>query len=466
MRYFKKTAALALTLLLFFSISVTAYADKADFEYKLTVTDGSGRTVTNPRTMKSGDKLTVELELTRTDTNATSYDTYGLEFRLMSRGLKYNGDGASFANSTPVRELHYDSGDSVGFAYYDMDRVGQPINNPAMAGRWSYTVENPGAVNITVPVALMYIVNDSESYEPIGNAILYLDPNGGEIVGTDVSGEYCSGTIVTLPDASFADYVFQGWSDGADLYPAGANYVVTGIVTLTAQWEGLVRNRQVLFDPNGGEIVGDDPSGMYADGEIVTVPETEYGQNRFLGWEMGGKTWQPGDQYTVDNSVVFRAKWKFATEEMDDGELPMGGWIRGKDGTLDPVKVGGLSLLGLLALLLLLLLWKRRYVLYSLKNGDVALSHKEKEHSFFVEVVLLTKDQDGNNIEYHLNKSGVVEAEHRLRYIYGQEAYPIVNVETGKYEGKLIITDPAGAATEKACRIKVLDRELRERENK
>ena len=479
----KRTVTLILALILVFSASLVAYADKAEFEYKLILTDQNGQTVTNPRALAAGSTLTVEIELTRTDTTATGYDTYGLEFRLMSRGLQYNNDGASFANGTPVRELHYQSGDSVGFAYYDMEQVGQQINNPALAGRWSYTVTDPGAVNITVPVALMYIVNDSESYEPIGNATLFLDPNGGEIVGEDVSGEYRSGTIVKLPDARFQDYKFLGWGDGADLYPAGSNYVVTGVVTLTAQWEGLVRDRQVIFNVNGGEFDDADPSGMYADGEIITIPAAHRDGYELIDWELYGEAYEPGEPYTVDNSVIFEAKWEPTEpvaeesgnepepEVLRDNDTPLVQWLHNPDGTVDGghltlFVIGLLILLGLL-LWLFLILWKRRWVLYSLKNGDVALSYKEKEHDFRVEVVLFDEDENGNKAEYHLNKSGVIEHKHRLRFIRGQlEAYPIVQVEKGKYKGKLIVTDPEGKVTEEKARIKVLDREIRERENK
>lgn len=476
MKFIKRCLIALLSLIMVASLSITAFADRATFEYRLTLTDGNGRTVTNPRMLSTGDTLTVEIELSRTDMQATSYDAYGLEFRLRSRGLQYNRDGASFADGTSVTEQHFESGDSVGFAYYDMEQQGQPINNPAMAGRWSYTVIDPNAINITVPVALLYMVNDSESYEPIGNAMLYLDPNGGEIIGEDVSGEYRSGTIVTLPGASFGDYVFLGWSDGAQLYEAGANYVVSGIVTLTAEWEGFVRERQVVFDATGGEFVGDDPSGMYADGEVITIPEAEWDGHELTGWNLYGESYAPGDQYTVNNSVVFQAQWEPVaisepgSEDIGELDTPLARWLHQEDGIVNgghmALFIGGLLLL-IGMLLWLLLLWKRRWVLYSLKNGDVSLSYKNKNHDFQVEVVLYDEDTNSNKVEYHLNKSGTVEVKHRLRFIRGHvDTYPIVEIKKGKYKGKLIVTDPEGKVTEEKVRIEVLDREIRERENR
>ena len=452
--------ALLACLMLLILFPTAVLADKVEIEYKLIFTDQNGREVINPRTLNAGDTLNVEIELKRKDSDAASYNTYGLEFRLLTRGLEYNGDGASFHNGTPITKQVFMSGDSVGFAYYDMERVGVPINNPVLAGRWSYTVVDPSKVNITVPVALMYIVNDSESHELVGNARLYLDPNGGEIIGEDVSGEYPSGTAVKLPDASFAEYKFVGWSDGARIWNSGDTFTVTGVITLTAVWEGLVRNRQVLFEPNGGTFKENDPSGMYAEGEIIKMPEAEKDGFELSGWRKEGKLFKLGEEYVVDNSVIFFAEWIEPSPNPPQDDDNNG---------LNIAIIAAISAAGALGIgiFLWLILWKRRYVLYSLENGDVALSYKEKDHRYQVEVILYGRDDEGRSVEYHLNKSGTVEAKHRLRFIHGQEdVYPIVEVKPGRYKGKLIVTDPKGGVTEEKARIKVLDREIRERENR
>ena len=438
-----------------FSAVFNVHADKADFEYKLIVTDGDGRTVTNPRAIAVGSKLNVEIELTRTDTNAVSYETYGLEFRLMTRGLEYNNDGASFHNGTQVKLLQYSTGDSVGFAYYDMDQIGVRIANPVLAGRWSYTVTDPKAVNITVPVAVMYIVHDSESYEPIGNAHLFLDPDGGTIIGEDVSGEYRSGTIVTLPDAEYSEYVFKGWSDGAQIYPAGGSFTVTGIVTLTAIWEGIVRDRQIIFSPDNGVIKGIDPGGMYANGEKIIIPEVTKKGFTFKGWRDGDKLYQPGDEYIVDNSKVFVAEWEPESETTEPG---------GDDKPVGKPNVLLIVLIVLAALLLIglgwwlfIIFWKRRWVKYSLVNADIALYFKDKKHTVKVAVILY----DGDD-KYALGTSGVVKAGRELRFIKG-DGEPF-DIDTGKYKGLLIASNGKSYQKGIKCRIKVLDRELNERE--
>lgn len=472
MQRMKRVFSMLLAILVIMSLTITVFAERADFKYNLVVTDGEGQIVSDPRTLPVGSTLNIELELIRTDTNAASYETYGMEFRLMTRGLQYNGDGASFRNETSVKHIAYDSGDSVGFAYYDMQQTGERIANPVLVGKWSYTVTDPSEVNISVLVALLYIVNDSESYEPVGNAILYLDPNGGKIEGTDVSGEYMSGTIVTLPDASFGDHKFLGWSDGAQLYKAGSNFNVSGIMTLVAQWEGMEKDRQILFNPQGGEFEGEDPSGMYTDGDVVVIPEVTRGGYKFIGWDDNGTMHKPGDAYVVAGSKVFIAVWedlmgsKPTSPGDDDGNglrLPFVDWFTTEDGELNlPLMLGillGLLLLGLLWWLFLL--WDRRWVKYSLKDGSVALDYKNDEHNFRVEVILI----DDNNNERFLAQSRRVARKHSLRFIKGRGLPFVVKLEPGKYKGKLVITDGPWME-EKECQIKVLDKELRERKNK
>jgi len=412
----------------------------AKFIYELLLTDQNGAAVTNPRKLKAGDTLYVEIRLIREDFNEPNYLSYGIEFRLLTRGLSYNGDGASLRKGTPVYRASYLDGDSVGFAWYDMTRAGEPFNNPVSAASWSYTVDDPKAVNITVPVALIYITGEDDEFVPVGTARLFLDVNGGELIGKDVSGEYPSGKAVVLPDAKFADYVFDGWSDGVRVYPAGTEYIVSGVVTLTAQWSGLVRDRYVQLVLNGGELNSEDISGYYADGEVIILPDITREGYKLIGWSDGVDTYKPGDEYVVYNTVNLTAQW----EEIHDYS-----WVA-------PVLIG---VCGLGLLLLLLLLWKRKTVKYSLVNGDVALNYTNGDKAVQIDVMLYS---DG--MEYHLARSEIVEAKQKLRFIENTANFVIADIEEGTYDGKLLIYD--GSKTEvKKCRIKAVDRELDEKSN-
>lgn len=454
MRFQKAITVLLTVLLLFISLPAVTRADGASFEYKLMITDQNGREVSNPRSLSSGDRLNVEVELKRTDDSSNSYDSYGMEFRLSTLGLEYNNDGVSFRSGTEITKQVFESGDSVGFAYYDMERVGESVNNPTIIGKWSYTVTDPSAVNISVPVALLYLVNESEAFVMNGNARLFLDPNGGSIIGTDVSGDYPSGTTVTLPGASFGDYVFEGWTDGSSLYAEGDEYVVSGIVTLTAQWRDLERNRQIIFDAKGGEISGNDPSGMYADGEKIVIPGVERDGYDLTSWTMEGNDYKPGDTYVVDNSVVFIAQWQEATAKTEpsapseptediqeqDPEGTALWWI--------------IPLIVVITLIVLFLLFFKRYVRYSLVDGGIRLSYRDSKKVESVQVYLI-KD----NKEYLLGQSGSLNSRELLKIINGTSI--VSEIEKGFAKGRLHVTYSGKGAKD----VKVLIRSIKEKLN-
>lgn len=467
----KKLSAVLLVLLVALSLTPTAAAAEApQFSYELRMTDGTGMPVTNLRGMSVGDTLHVEIVLTRTDKSGP-YNMFGIEFRLLSQGLKYNNDGKSLRSGTAVREMHYSDGDSVGFAWYDLQQVGERTNSPVLAGSWSYTVTDPAAVNISVPVALVYVTGYTTDNIPVGSATLNLNPDGGTFLSENISGSYPSGTVVILPDMEKGGWIFAGWSDGVTVYPAGSEYIVSGFVTLTAQWEELERNRHLLLDPKGGELLGEDISGYYADGMIVKLPDVQREGYKFLGWTDGVETYDAGDEYTVYNTVTISALWEEIPTAPDESE-------DGKQGT-DHVPgephcviccrtnllIPGISLcwiclliiLILIGILLLILLWKRRFIKYSLVNGDIALDYKNGKRDVQVEVVLIDDD-----LEYSLNQSGTVKAKDRLRFIKNVQGLPAADIKPGKYKGELIIKHGRVAEIQK-CRIKVVDRELKEK---
>ena len=437
---------------------ITTSHNGAQFKYELFLSDQNGAAVTNPRKLNAGDTLYVEIELTRENYNESSYDSYGIEFRLLTRGLTYNNDGTSLRGATKIQRTTYMDGDSVGFAWYDMTREGESFATPVLAARWSYTVDDPKAVNITVPVALIYLKNDNDAYIPVGTAKLFLDLNGGELIGKDVSAEYPSGTAVILPDAQFGDYVFEGWSDGARVYPAGTEYVVSGIVTLTAQWADLVRDRYVTLVFDGAQLEGKDLSGFYADGEVIILPNATREGYRLVGWSDGVNIYKPGDEYVVYNTVNLTAVWE---KIFDDSDSTVPGEEDSSGGGIGKVP-GGLLAVILAALIgwlwWIFLLWKRKTVKYSLVNGDLELDYKNGDRPVQVVVVLVDKGQ-----KHALAKRADVLPKERLRFIRNEGQLPIAQVKAGRYEGKLITVQGRTQEIRK-CRIEVIDEELKEKE--
>ena len=453
MRSIRKIISVIVSILIAAAVFIPASAEQVNFEYKLKIIDQNGAEVTNPRTLAIGSTLNIQVEIVRNDIKDNSYTLYGLEFRLRTRGLEYNNDGVSFRGKTSVTKQVFVEGDSVGFAYYDLQRKGEKVGNPMSGGSWSYTVTDPKSVNILVPVALMYEPSSEEGHPIVGEAYFYLDPNGGEIVGTDVSGKYVSGTKVTIPGAKREGYVFKGWSDGVKLYPEGSTFTVSGIVTLTAEWDEPERSRYVVFDPNGGEFAGEDPTGMYANGEVLHFPELKRDGYRVKEWNDGVKSYKPDEDYTVYNSVIIKASWEEYTPEPPGPEPGPGTsnwwiWLL--------VGIGALALVG--GIWWFIIFWKRKWVKYSLVNGDISLSFKDKKHTVKVAVVLY----DDDDKKYLLGNSHLVEAGKRLRFIKGDGS--VADIEKGRYKGMLVVAGENYTDSFK-CRIKALDREIKEKKN-
>jgi uncharacterized repeat protein (TIGR02543 family) len=111
-------------------------------------------------------------------------------------------------------------------------------------------------------------------------------------------------TIATAPVR--AGYTFGGWSDSANIYPAGSTYVIgTSSVTLTAQWSAI--SYSVTYDLGGGQ--GTLPT--QANGSIsstFTLPASSSNPtwiaHTFTGWSDGAALYAAGSTYTFGASDV------------------------------------------------------------------------------------------------------------------------------------------------------------------
>ena len=159
---------------------------------------------------------------------------------------------------------------------------------------------------------------------PDGDAILTADWTRKTFVSFDLGGgagetppnvKELGATVVQLPTAEgFAreDHVFAGWSDGAAIYAAGADYAVPdGDVTLTAVW---TRKTFVSFAAGGEGVEGTMPAvAKVLAGETVVLPSGE-GLHRanytFAGWSDGAAVYAAGADYVVpDGDISLTAVW-------------------------------------------------------------------------------------------------------------------------------------------------------------
>ncbi|MBQ6040490.1 MAG: hypothetical protein IJL32_06935 [Oscillospiraceae bacterium] len=114
---------------------------------------------------------------------------------------------------------------------------------------------------------------------------------------------------LTLSNISLTD------ADGQEI----AFYAVPGYIEIDS---ANPETRKISFDAGTGTGTMAPVSGKA--GQTYTLPECTFtapGEKIFGGWEANGEYYEPGDSYTVDKSVTFRAVWILRGDINDDGKV-------------------------------------------------------------------------------------------------------------------------------------------------
>ena len=122
--------------------------------------------------------------------------------------------------------------------------------------------------------------------------------------GTSVPGQkVLNGKKIKKPAApTKIGYTFTGWFVADDEWNFLA-YTVTDDMTLTAGW--AANTYVISFNVDGGKAVAD-MNVTYDSSFVLPVPEKE--NYVFLGWELGGKTFESG-VYAKTENITLTAKW-------------------------------------------------------------------------------------------------------------------------------------------------------------
>ena len=131
------------------------------------------------------------------------------------------------------------NGNAVTISYVFGDAAAEELNGtsftPETAGSYTFTFTAEGATSFT----LTLVATEAEVPPATQYTVTY---RLGEHAATDAQAPteqtVAENTQVTLPAAVEAaeGYTFGGWNDGTTTYEAGAEYTVTGNVTMTAVW--------------------------------------------------------------------------------------------------------------------------------------------------------------------------------------------------------------------------------------
>ena len=303
----KKIVSLfVLGLMLLLLCAAPALAEEASFTYELSTLDASGNVITDLTGLAVGDEITVSVTLTRTDIEAGStYEAWGLELDINDQGLEYvSGTGFSYSYDD-VDRVAGTAGQAIGGAtgigtvrFY---RITGAPNDPFILDRTvtvtaTYKVKNNTIAQVSATKPLVYLTGSYEPEQvtaitpipdltPVARYEVDFNAKGGVIDGAS-SAVVSSGDVITLPFITKEDTEFLGWSDGTNIYPAGANYTPAGDATLTALWQGeappapTVPTGTVTVKPAGeGSISADGVISVTATGPVqVTVTGVASGQ--------------------------------------------------------------------------------------------------------------------------------------------------------------------------------------------
>ena len=192
----------------------------------------------------------------------------------------------------------------------------------AVAGE---SVTLPGSIRAEDGSALVNWTDGSKKYKPGSTFVMppintALDAEWAVLVtvtyrynGEEVAVEVAQGSTVKLPeDILSADGKrVYSWTDGSEIYLAGAEIEITQNTVLTAMWSGAYT---FFFDTDGGESI---PSVSKNSGEEIILPLPEKTGFVFLGWQIGNSTYSANATVTMGAAdITAKAIWEKITFEV------------------------------------------------------------------------------------------------------------------------------------------------------
>ena len=163
--------------------------------------------------------------------------------------------------------------------------------------------------------------NDGVCFHP-GAEVTIAHYLSGDVVGFAYIDMDQRETLINNPeDIGQWTYTVSDTSSARMLIDVALVYVTgsftPGVITTTYE---------LKLNPSGGAIVGEDVSGVYPSGTVVTLPGAEREGYRFDGWSDGAEVFAADTDFTMNRNAVLTAQWtRLVTLTLD----PNGGTLEG-----------------------------------------------------------------------------------------------------------------------------------------
>ena len=259
----------------------------------------------------------------------TNNQTSTLETEIECQGrISFSWKSSSEEYDGEVFDYAYLSIDGVpqGRVFFDESSGRNILEGAAIGGKTDWTNVVIDVVGEGAHTIRWTYCKDEMDEADVGEDCVWLDefsfiprPTISFDIGATASGNAPNsihefmGTDIAMPrddGFSWADHVFDGWTDGISDYATGASFIIpSSNVTFTAKW---IAKSFLTFDIGGGE--GSTPTLIKVlPNAIVTLPTNEgfsWADHVFNGWTDGRNSYDGGANYTVPSSnVTLTAKW-------------------------------------------------------------------------------------------------------------------------------------------------------------
>ena len=189
-----------------------------------------------------------------------------------------------------------------GSAYSIADNTGSLARTGYTFSGWdTSTAGNGTSYAVNASYSANANINLYAKWVPVARTVTYAGTISSGSLPAQLTNKFIGETFTASVSTGFArsGYAFTGWSDGTNLYAAGATYTIGSTdVTLTAQWSAV--SYSITYLANGGS--GSLPTQVnLSNGETFTVGSntlTKTGYS-FVAWNDGTANFSPGATYTM-----------------------------------------------------------------------------------------------------------------------------------------------------------------------